>query len=84
MWPVAIRYILIDLDLLFLLSLLTLSDLTNPSALSGYTVNCCKFALRKGFVSHAETSASNISLLMFLSNQIVGLGFFVLVFFFFF
>lgn len=71
MWPVAIRYILIGLDLLLLLSPLTLSDLTDPSVLPGYTVNCCKFALCKGFVSHAQTSASDLSLLMFLRNHIV-------------
>lgn len=76
MWPVAVRYILIGLDLLLLLFLLTLSDLTDPSVLSGYTVNCCKFALRKDFVSYAQTSASNLSLLMFLSNQIVVCLFF--------
>lgn len=77
MWPVAIRYILIGLDLLLLLSPLTLSDLTDPSVLSGYTVNCCKFALRKGSVSHAQTSASDLSLLMFLRNHIVVCWFFL-------
>lgn len=59
-WPVATRNVRIDLDLLLLLSLPTLSDLTDPSILSGYTVNCCKFALREGFVSYAQTSASHL------------------------
>lgn len=63
----------------FLLALSDLTDYRLPPILSGCIVICCKFALCKDFVSHAQTYASDLSLLMFLNNQIrflVLFGFF--------
>lgn len=74
MWPIAFPCILIDLDLLLLLSLLIWFFL--PLFQGILLLVTCKFALCKGFVSHAQTNASDIFLLLFLSNQIAVWVFF--------
>lgn len=64
----------------FLLALSDLTDYCLPPI--SFRVYCyCKFALCKDFVSHARTYASDLSLLMFLNNQIRFLVLFCLGFF---